>query len=80
MFQDVLNYLEERLNSKKLAQKINTMFSDMSMVPFPKEDLVIGIEKLSEEDQNNLIVAVGDKNTQAIVQILGLEDITSFNR
>ena len=76
----MLNYLEERLSPKKLAQRINTVFSDTSLIPFHKEGLVSEIAGLSEEELNKLLVAVDDKNTQVIVQILGLEDITSFNR
>jgi len=69
-----------RINSKKLAKKVNKLFSSLSLVNFDEQDLVKGVEGLTDNARSALLDAVKDKDTNKLISILGLKDIIKIRK
>lgn len=90
MFEDILQItskveLEEvsllstsKVNSKKLAKKINQFFDKLSMPTPDISELENSIEGLTDNAKEALVGAVKEQDTHKIVSILGLKDIVKI--
>ena len=77
MFEDALNSitnsLEEKSNIKKTAKRVNALFNELSMLPFEIDVLEDTIENLSDKQKEELVLAIKDRNTEKVSDILGIE-------